>query len=232
MDHITSIVRLYHTRGFTVEFILGDGQFESLRGDIADLKVQLNIVSNDEHVPEIERYIRTIKDRTRSIYNVLPFKHYPPLLIIEMVYNSVFWRNMFVLPGGISPTMSPSEIVLGRTLNFHAHCRVEFGQYVQTHEEHDNSMQSRTIGAIALRPTGNIQGGYFFLSLHSGLRINRRTWTPLPMPEEVVSQLNRMARRSRAKRNLLFQNRQNADLDLLYPTDNEDDDVDPVLDPN
>jgi hypothetical protein len=185
MEHITSIVQLYHTRGFKVGFILGDGQFESLRGDIADLKVQLNIVSNDEHVPEIELYIRTIKDRTQSIYNVFPFKHYPPLLIIEMVYNSVFWRNMFVLDGGISPTMSPSEIVLGCILNFHMHCRVEFGQYVQTHEEHNNSIQSRTISAIALRPTRNIQGSYFFMSLNSGLRINRRTWTPLPMPAEV-----------------------------------------------
>jgi hypothetical protein len=29
--------------------------------------------------------------------------------------------------------------------------------YIQTHEEHDNSMQSQMTGAIALCPTGNCQ---------------------------------------------------------------------------
>eukprot|EP00543_Licmophora_paradoxa_P013375 CAMPEP_0202461370 /NCGR_PEP_ID=MMETSP1360-20130828/49055_1 /ASSEMBLY_ACC=CAM_ASM_000848 /TAXON_ID=515479 /ORGANISM="Licmophora paradoxa, Strain CCMP2313" /LENGTH=40 /DNA_ID= /DNA_START= /DNA_END= /DNA_ORIENTATION= len=40
--------------------------------------------------------------------------------------------------------MSPRMIVLGKRLNFSAHCRAEFGAYVQTHEETDNTMRSRT----------------------------------------------------------------------------------------
>ena len=36
---------------------------------------------------------------------------------------------------------------------------LEFGDYVQTHEEQDNSMGTRTVGAIATRPTVNVQGG-------------------------------------------------------------------------
>jgi hypothetical protein len=47
IKHIVNITRLYHTRGFKIAFILGDGQFESLHGDIANLHIQLNIVSND-----------------------------------------------------------------------------------------------------------------------------------------------------------------------------------------
>jgi hypothetical protein len=35
------------------------------------------------------------------------------------------------------------------------------------HEEHDYSMLPQTTGAIALRPSGNIQGGYYFFSLGS-----------------------------------------------------------------
>ena len=35
---------------------------------------------------------------------------------------------------------------------------------MQTNEEHTNSMASRTVGAIAMRPTGNEQGGYFFIA--------------------------------------------------------------------
>lgn len=40
-----------------------------------------------------------------------------------------------------------------------AECRVEFGEYVQTHKDHINSMDARTTSAIVTRPTGNAQGG-------------------------------------------------------------------------
>ena len=62
-----------------------DGQFEPLRGDLADMGIQLNTVSNDEHAPEIERQIRTLKERTRGIYCTLPFHKIPRCLIIEML---------------------------------------------------------------------------------------------------------------------------------------------------
>jgi hypothetical protein len=43
-----------------------DGQFEMLRGELATLQITLNTVAMGEHVPEIERHIRTIKERARS----------------------------------------------------------------------------------------------------------------------------------------------------------------------
>ena len=39
-----------------------DGQFEPLHRDLAEMGIQLHIVSNDEHVPKIERQIRTLKN--------------------------------------------------------------------------------------------------------------------------------------------------------------------------
>ena len=68
-----------------------DGQFEPLRGNLAELGIVLNTASNDEHVPEIERQIRTVKERTRAIYCTLPFKKMPRRLIIEMVYAANYW---------------------------------------------------------------------------------------------------------------------------------------------
>jgi hypothetical protein len=113
-------------------------------------------------------------------------------------------------------------------LNFNAHCKVEFGEYVQTHEEHDNTMQSRTIGAIATRPS-NGEGGYYFISLSTGRRINCRSWTPMTMPAEVIAQVHRLARRSKAKKTLTFTNTSDEDLDVLYTAIGQDeDDVDPV----
>ena len=57
---------------------------------------------------------------------------------------------------------------------------------MQVHEEHDNSMTTMTTGALALRPTGNVQRGYYFYSLSSGRVLNHNHWTPLPMPANVI----------------------------------------------
>jgi hypothetical protein len=63
-------------------------------------------------------------------------------------------------------------------------------------------MQSRTTGAIAMRPTGNKQGGYYFFRLSTGRRLNRNRWTKLPMPNEVVDRVHLYAQNN--KRGLTF----------------------------
>ena len=52
----------------------------------------------------------------------------------------------------MSETLSPHATVVGLEIDYLKHCKLEFGTYVQTHEDHDNSMAARTTGAIALRP--------------------------------------------------------------------------------
>ena len=65
----------------------------------------------------------------------------PPCIIIEMVYAANLWLNMLLHPGGISQTMSPRTILTSHCIEYATHCQLEFGEYVQTHEEHDSSMQ-------------------------------------------------------------------------------------------
>ena len=48
-------------------------------------------------------------------------------------------------------------------------------------------MQERTTGAISLRPTGNAQGVYFFMILTTGQRLNRQSFTHLPLPQDVIN---------------------------------------------
>jgi hypothetical protein len=126
---------IYRKRGFCITNILGDSEFECTRGVIAtDLRSELNICGEDEHIPDIERCIRTIKERTQCTYSVTPFDHFPPRMIIEMVFLSVFWINAFPHKLGISQTLSPQTIVTGLEIDYAKQCRIEFGQYVQTHE--------------------------------------------------------------------------------------------------
>ena len=90
IKHFKELIGAYVTRGFCVTIILADNQFESMRGDLANLHAMLHITSRDEHVPEVERYNRTIKERVRANHTMIPFQHLPPVFIIEMVYSSVF----------------------------------------------------------------------------------------------------------------------------------------------
>jgi hypothetical protein len=186
------IVTLYRSRGFTVTVIKGDGEFECLREGLP-AGTQLNTVSEGEHVPEVERLNRTLKERVRCIDATLPFQRIPPRMTIEMVYNCVFWLNCFPPGRGLSATMSPRQIMTGQRIDFRKHCQLEYGSYVQTHDEHDNTMTQRTTGALAMRPTGNTQGGYWFYNLTTGRLINRRKWTELPMPNDVIERIHTAA---------------------------------------
>ena len=50
------------------------------------------------------------------------------------------------------------QIVTEFTANYTKHYHLQFGEFAQVHESHDNTMQERAMGGIALRPTGNAQG--------------------------------------------------------------------------
>lgn len=242
---IKQVRNVYAQRGFRITTMILDGEFETLRGDLASLQIALQTASHDDHVPEIERHIRTLKERTRCIYNTLPFKRLPARIVIEMVYASTFWLNAFPHPDGVSNVLSPRSIVTGLSIDFHHHCRLEFGAYAQVHEDHDNSMSPRTTGALALRPTGNAQGSYHFFSLNTGRLLNRSRWTELPMPADVIARIHTLSRHGR--NGLEFLNRDNqpfapaaanddvsdaSDDDSSYSPDDDDidDDDDPHFD--
>ena len=66
-------------------------------------------------------------------------------MVTELVYSNVFWKNSFPHSDNIDNQLSPRVIVSGTNIDFHKHRQLEYGAYVQTHEEPDNSMRSRTI---------------------------------------------------------------------------------------
>ena len=185
---LKKVIRLYHHRGFRMTSITCDPEFEVLQPSFP----MLNCCAADGHMPEIKWYIRTLKDCTWSAVNVLPFKNLPWLVLIHLLKNCTVWRNAFPAADGVSSVHSPRFLLTGWELSFDKHAVLEFGSYVQTHEEHSNGMEPRTMGAICLGPMGNAQGGHCFLSLTSGSCIIHHRWTPLPMPQEVVHRITQI----------------------------------------
>ena len=112
--------------------------------------ISLNVSSRNKHVPEIKRYIGTLKDWVRAIAASLPFKKYQPRLIAEMVYKVLFWLNRFPHNIRVHATSSPRTLITGLAIDYFKHCKIAFGTYVQVHKEADSSLLPRTSGAIAL----------------------------------------------------------------------------------
>jgi hypothetical protein len=223
-----NVLRAYRNRGFKVTECNADPEFQPLKGKLEG--TSLNLCAQDEHVHDVERYIRSIKDRARSGYNSLPFPYVPRLVVIRLVGNTVFWLNAFPVADGVSDTLSPRYLMTGKHLDFNKHVQIEFGAYAQTHEEHDNSMQARTVGAICLGPTGNEQGAHYFMCLATGRRLTRNRWTELPMPRDVIARVAELGRRQGMPKTLTFADRYGHE--ILDEANDVDDDHDSDYDPD
>ena len=225
---LKSVCQIYHHRGFRVTVILGDPEFEQIQPTFS----QLNCCAVDEHVPDIERYIRTVKDRVRSTYRMLPFKRVPRLILIHLVKNAVFWLNALPARDGVSSVHSPRYLLTGRELDYPLHVRLEFGEYLQTHEKHGNRMTDRTLGAICLGPNGNTQGGHYFMCLSTGARITHDRWTDLPMPHEVIRRGSDTGRQQGMPTTLTFADRHSRKLEDCLVEIPDDDTTQEAYDPH
>ncbi len=89
-------------------------------------------------------------------------------------------------------SQSPKELFTGVKADFKRDFLLQFGSYVQVHEDDSitNTMKPRTTGAMSLGPSGNMQGAYKFLSLDTWKVIVRRSWTELPIPNDVLRLIN------------------------------------------
>ena len=186
----------YLQRGFQVVFIKGDGEFKPLE-DLVQSELyggpKLNLASANEHVPEIERKIRVIKERTRAVRYSLPCNALPALVTTHAVLFVTKQLNLFPVKGGISG-WSPKQIMTGEVVHY-KFCSIPFGCYCQISEEGEprNSMLARTRGAIALGPSGNVQGGHKFYTLDTRSVVVRRQWVRLPMTAAVIARLELLA---------------------------------------
>ena len=155
--------------------------------------IPLNEMSRDEHMGDIERFIRTIKEWMHAIYNTLSFNKIPARLVVEMAKASMFWLNGLPPKDSFGNKLSPQTIVTRQKLDYKQHCCFQFSEYVQTNEEHNNSMNPQTVGALALRLTGNAQGSFYFMCILTGWVLNQIYGMALPMPDNVVDRIHRMA---------------------------------------
>ena len=103
------VFKIYGTAGFVVQTAMMDMEFEKLKTLMPHVALNTTVVQ--EHVGEIERKIRVIKERARGTLNTLPYKKLPKLMVIELLHFCVMWMNSFPVKSGISEKWSPQELV-------------------------------------------------------------------------------------------------------------------------
>ena len=57
------------------------------------------------------------------------------LLVVEMNKLIIYWLNPFTFKYGVPKTLFPSTIVTEMVLDYTIHCRLMFGEYVQTNDK-------------------------------------------------------------------------------------------------
>mmetsp|Transcript_461 Transcript_461/g.751 ORF Transcript_461/g.751 Transcript_461/m.751 type:complete len:174 (-) Transcript_461:165-686(-) len=66
-----SIIQKYQSRGITIDEVMSNNQFTPIADEIGP--PLLNICAPNEHVGDIEVFVRTLKERSHCIHSALPY---------------------------------------------------------------------------------------------------------------------------------------------------------------
>ena len=175
LSGLNKVINLYQSRGLEVETIHADNEFKCVREELRP--IILDVTAADQHVSMIERSIRTIKDRTRSQIQFLPYTKYPRNMIVGCVVFSIKSLNNEIGMCKLSSEDSPHTLVTRQPpLNYEEMTAMSYGDYTEVYAAKNvkNNNEERTTSAIALYPSNNAQGGWMFMSLSTGRILHRK----------------------------------------------------------
>ena len=118
-----AVYKFYLWQGFRIKMVHADNEFEPMKPLIDNLKKgpTINLSAANKHIPEIEKRIRLLKERTRSVRSSLTFNKVPYVMILYLVLRVSKFLTYFITKGRISKTMSPREIMCGEWLDQEKH---------------------------------------------------------------------------------------------------------------
>ena len=195
---VDRIMTIYRARGLEVAQVNADNDFECIEDIIRPAR--LYTVGANEHVGDVERSIRTVKDCTRCHIHRLPYKHYPKIMVAGMITHVMKSLNQLPSETGIDNHLSPAALITGSTKpDYNSLIKLNYGEYVQAYEPNTttNDQSPMSVGAIALYPKN--ANSWYFMSLQSGKRIHRHGWTVLPISKEVIERVNLLGKKQKQR---------------------------------
>lgn len=210
---IMTIIHSYAICGFYIALIHVNIHFKAIE-DRNLLNTKNNVVSKGEHVPTIKQMKQLLKERARCYYAMLvkaKIFSLPKQMVMQLVITISFYVNAFVWHRGVSQVLPPLIIVEGMVLDFNKHFHVIFGEYVHTYEGTTNNMKLRTVCALALGPSGNLQGSICCYSLEIGKILHHflNDITILKIPGDTLCCLRYIVRKEKSTKGLIFGDQNN-----------------------
>ena len=181
---------------YEVSYILTDneGGMAALFVELEQAGYGINPAGAGDHVPIVERKIRTVKERVRAYLQSIPYTLMFSLLryLVEFCVISI---NL--LPDDQrEDSTSPYEAFTGMKVDYAKQLRMSFGDYAECknpNRKPANGPKPRTDPCIALLPMLNQQGSYLFFDLGTRRTVIRTKWIELPFSDEIIARRNHLA---------------------------------------
>ena len=207
---LSDIISKYRSESFFIYEIVcdNDKSFLSLSTVANNYNCKISYVSvKSNQIAKIDRKIRFIKDRARSILCGLHFQ-IPSYLYKYLIYFVVQRINLINHSYNNLSSTSPIEAFTGIKSDFNRDLKSSFGEYCQVLvPETDNSMDERTNGCIALSPSSDKDGSILFFHLNTKKIIKRNKWISLAITDNVIQYMNELS----------VNNKEN--FDIIYPNE-------------
>ena len=190
---INAISGMIALRGCTIHTLIHDPEKAIVKAAGLCPGIRFEETEVNGHVPIAERFIEEIKETARSVIHSLPYE-IPRSWIPALVTFAVIRRNS-VPNKNLGKKMTPREVLLGRKVNYKKDYALGFGDFVKLYKPNvkKNTMQRRSMDAIALYPTGAANGAWVFLHLETMHRVVRSWWRVEPLSDLTIAFLNNQA---------------------------------------
>ena len=160
------------------------------------MDVQINITNIQDHVPEAERNIQTIKENFRVSYHRLPYKSIPGTVIKYMCMEATRKLNLLPAKGGVSRYYSPQSILSDTSIDYNKKYQYTFGTYGKALDDPNtkNNIKAKSLDCLYLKPNFNLQGGHIVYNLVTKQAVTRRKFTKIPVIQLIIYQIHSLSK--------------------------------------
>jgi hypothetical protein len=146
--------------------------------------------------------IRFLKERSRAVRLMMPYKRLPKQFTIKMVHRITSLMDSLPEQNGIHSVISPREIVTGQKFQCPS---IRIGQYIQGHTGGTNSTdQERSIDSLYIGRADNGSGHEVFkLSTKQPVSVNRVTI--ISTNDTVIKTVNDIGEQKKQPEGIVFQ---------------------------
>ena len=152
------------------------------------LPASIHICASNDHVPKIERSVRMIKERTRTMCHSILYNRYIRLMTESLACTVVQCLNDFPRVTGVLGNYIPANIIEGKLNPDFNRQKLHFESYALAYHRINNNMTGRATPVVALCESNDFDG-YYSMSLKTGKRLHARKLTSLPIDQDIIDKV-------------------------------------------